>query len=36
MATLFRHQEDKAIFSIPEGEAMKGSPKKPQLRLVQA
>ena len=31
-----RYQDDKAIFSIPEGEIMEGSMKKPQLRLVQA
>ena len=31
-----RHQNDKAIFSIPDGEIMEGSMKKPQIRLVQA
>jgi hypothetical protein len=31
-----RYQDDKAIFSIPEGEIIEGSMKKPQLRLVQA
>jgi hypothetical protein len=31
-----RYQDDKAVFSIPDGEIMEGSIKKPQLRLVQA
>jgi len=31
-----RYQGDKAIFSIPDGEIMEGSMKKPQIRLVQA
>ena len=31
-----RHQNENAIFSIPEGEIIEGNMKKPQIRLVQA
>jgi len=31
-----RYQDDKAIFSIPDGELMEGNMKRPQIRLVQA
>jgi len=31
-----KYQDDTAIFSIPEGEIIEGSMKKPQVRLIQA
>ena len=31
-----RYQDDKAIFSIPDGEIIEGYLKKPQIRLIQA
>jgi hypothetical protein len=31
-----RHQNDNAIFSIPEGEIIEGNMKIPQIRLIQA
>jgi hypothetical protein len=30
------YQDDKAIFSIPDGEILEGQMKKPQVRLIQA
>jgi hypothetical protein len=31
-----RYQDDKAVFSIPDGEIIERKKKKPQIRLVQA
>jgi hypothetical protein len=30
------YQDDRAIFTIPDGEMLEGKMKKPQIRLVQA